>query len=75
MLHRMMPRTFHRWLYWLLFTLALLMPPVAISAQDSSEFIQQWQIAEIWKGDFDGMVERRRIRVLVVHNKLMFFFR
>ena len=74
MVHRMMRRTFHRWLYWLLFTLALLMPPVAISAEDSSEFIQQWQIAEIWKGDFDGMVERRRIRVLVVHNKLMFFF-
>jgi len=70
----MLLRTFHRWLFLLLFTLALLMPPVAIAAEDSSEFIQQWQIAEKWKGDFDGMVERRRIRVLVAHNKLLFFF-
>jgi membrane-bound lytic murein transglycosylase MltF len=50
------------------------MPPVAIGVEDSSEFIQQWQIDEKWQGDFDGMVERRRIRVLVAHNKLMFFF-
>lgn len=26
-----------------------------------------------WKGDFDGMVERRLIRVLVVNNKMQFF--
>jgi membrane-bound lytic murein transglycosylase MltF len=26
-----------------------------------------------WTGDFDGMTERRLIRVLVVHNKMMFF--
>jgi membrane-bound lytic murein transglycosylase MltF len=70
----MMRRTFHRWLYLLLFTLALLMPPVAIATEDSSEFIQQWQIDQKWKGDFDGMVERREIRVLVAHNKLLFFF-
>ena len=74
MVYHMLLRTFHRWLFLLLFTLALLMPPVAIAAEDSSEFIQQWQIAEKWKGDFDGMVERRRIRVLVAHNKLLFFF-
>ncbi len=30
--------------------------------------------AEKWTGDFDGMVERRLIRVLVVHNKMTFFF-
>jgi len=70
----MIHRTFHLWLGWLYIAVALLVPPVAISAEDSSEFIQQWQIAEKWKGDFDGMVERRRIRVLVVHNKLLFFF-
>ena len=73
MVHRMMYRTSHRWLYLLPFTLALLMPPVAIAAEDSSEFIQQWQIDQKWKGDFDGMVERRKIRVLVAHNKLLFF--
>lgn len=29
---------------------------------------------ETWTGDFDGMLERRVIRVLVVYNKMMFFF-
>ena len=29
---------------------------------------------ERWSGDLDGMIERRTIRVLVVHNKMMFFF-
>ena len=28
---------------------------------------------ERWTGDFDGMTERRMIRVLVVHNKMSFF--
>lgn len=27
-----------------------------------------------WKGDFDGMVERRHIRVLIAHNPMMYFF-
>ena len=30
-------------------------------------------LSEKWKGDFDGMAERRLIRVLVVYNKMMFF--
>ena len=29
--------------------------------------------AEVWKGDFDEMLERRRIRALVVNNKLQYF--
>ncbi len=36
--------------------------------------MQQWQLDKAWKGDFDGMVERRKIRVLVVDNPLLFFF-
>jgi hypothetical protein len=64
----------HRWLCRLLFTGALLMPLAAIGADDPDAFIQQWQIDEAWTGDLDGMVERRKIRVLVAHNKLMFFF-
>lgn len=28
---------------------------------------------ERWTGDFDGMLDRRMIRVLVVHNKMTFF--
>jgi membrane-bound lytic murein transglycosylase MltF len=67
-------QTLSRWLCWSFIAVALLMPPVAISAEDSSEFIQQWQLDEKWKGDFDGMVERRKIRVLVAHSKLFFFF-
>ena len=30
-------------------------------------------VTEKWTGDFDGMTERRMIRVLVVHNKMSFF--
>jgi len=70
----MIHRTLRRWLCWLFIAVALLIPPVAISAEDSDAFIQQWQIDQKWKGDFDGMVERRKLRVLVAHNKLMFFF-
>ena len=44
------------------------------NSTDTEDFIQQWQIDEKWTGDFDAMVERRRIRVLVVPNKMMFFF-
>jgi membrane-bound lytic murein transglycosylase MltF len=64
----------HRWLCRLLFTGALLLPLAAIGADDPDAFIQQWQIDEAWTGDLDGMIERRKIRVLVAHNKLMFFF-
>ncbi len=28
---------------------------------------------ELWSGDFEGMLERREIRVLVVYNKIMYF--
>ncbi len=45
-----------------------------VHSEESEDFIQQWQIDKPWKGDYDGMVERHLIRVLVVHNKMMFFF-
>jgi membrane-bound lytic murein transglycosylase MltF len=71
-------RTLRPWLCGWFIAIALMVPPVAISAEDSAEdpdaFIQQWQINKKWNGDFDGMVERRKIRVLVAHNQLMFFF-
>ena len=66
--------TCDRWLSCLLFALLLLIPLAAISSDDTNEFIEQWQVDEKWQGDFDGMVERRKIRVLVSHNQLMFFF-
>ena len=31
-------------------------------------------VDEKWTGDFEGMTQRRLIRVLVVYNKMMFFF-
>jgi membrane-bound lytic murein transglycosylase MltF len=63
----------HRWLRSLLLMVTLLIPPAAVCSDDADVFMQQWQIDEKWTGDFDDMVERRKIRVLVAHNKLMFF--
>jgi membrane-bound lytic murein transglycosylase MltF len=50
--------------------LSLVFPAVSSAAggEDSVPVLQ-----EKWTGDFDGMTERRMIRVLVVHNKMMFF--
>jgi membrane-bound lytic murein transglycosylase MltF len=31
------------------------------------------KLNEVWTGDFDGMVKRRVIRALVVHNKMLYF--
>jgi membrane-bound lytic murein transglycosylase MltF len=45
-----------------------------IYADEIKNFVEQWQIENKWVGDFDGMVERRIIRVLVVYNKMGFFF-
>ena len=59
---------------WLLLAMAILMCPADVRPEETDDFIQQWQIDKQWTGDFDGMVKRRKIRVLVVHNKMMFFF-
>jgi membrane-bound lytic murein transglycosylase MltF len=67
------PLALLRWLCGLLFTGALLMPLAVAGSDDADTFMQQWQIDEKWTGNFAGMVERRKIRVLVAHNKLMFF--
>jgi len=58
----------------LLFATAMLIYPTDVRPDETDDFIQQWQIDKQWTGDFDGMVKRRMIRVLVVHNKMMFFF-
>jgi membrane-bound lytic murein transglycosylase MltF len=69
-----MGRTLRRCLRGLLFAVALLAPLTATSSSDDPDsFLREWQIDEKWTGDFDGMVERRKIRVLVAHNKLLFF--
>ncbi len=58
----------------LLYAMAFCLYPVAVQADQTSDFSQQWQLNKQWHGDFDAMVENRLIRVLVVHNKMMFFF-
>ena len=61
-------------IHLLLLTAAILISPAVIATDSSDDFMEQWQLNKAWKGDFDGMVERRKIRVLVVDNPLLFFF-
>ncbi len=42
-------------------------------SEKNQEEFGHLSLDKIWKGDFDGMVERRLIRVLVVFNKMGFF--
>ena len=43
-------------------------------AENKEQTLQHLFLNKKWKGDFDGMVERRLIRVLVVTNNMEFFF-
>lgn len=63
-----------QWTLWLLLAAVTTIRPAGALASEDQDVIQRWQIDRQWIGDFDGMVERRLIRVLVVHNKMMFFF-
>jgi len=45
-----------------------------VYADKIKDFVEKWEPDKKWIGDFDGMDERRIIRVLVVHSKLGFFF-
>jgi membrane-bound lytic murein transglycosylase MltF len=47
--------------------------PVLCFASQDKEAYGDPQLAEQWSGDYDGMVERRVIRVLVVPNKMLYF--
>ena len=49
---------------------SLLLPGTTL-AQSSADKVRQ--MAGVWVGDFDGMLERYRIRVLVVQSKTFFF--
>jgi membrane-bound lytic murein transglycosylase MltF len=49
--------------------------PEALAAQVPAEpELEEWPGTERWTGDFDGMLERRLIRVAVPYNKIFFFF-
>ena len=43
------------------------------SADEVEEGFGDLHLKEQWSGDFDGMVKRKVIRVLVVHNKMLYF--
>ena len=58
---------------WLLSCLLLFCSSLAIGASEAEDGIGDLSLAEQWSGDFDGMVERRVIRVLVVQNKMHYF--
>ena len=52
--------------------LLLVAPGLAWANEPEPEF-GDLNLEEQWSGDYDGMVERRVIRVLVVPNKMLFF--
>lgn len=52
----------------------MLISPAGFAADEIETFAQQWQQEDTWLGDFDGMKKRRLIRVLVAHNRMLFFF-
>ncbi len=49
---------------------------VTAHTESESESGQAYEVElnKAWIGDFDGMVERGFVRILVVYNKIMFFF-
>lgn len=46
----------------------------SMAAEQRVQFSEQWKLDEPWTGDYDGMKERRIIRVLVAYSKIGFFF-
>ena len=56
----------------LIFCLVLVCSSSVCSASEVEEDFGDLSLAEQWSGDFDGMVGRR-VRVLVVHNKMFYF--
>lgn len=57
---------------FVLAALALVLSAVTAGAQESPADKAR-RMVETWSGDFDGMVERHRIRALVPYNKIMYF--
>ena len=57
------------WIVWLALSMALLFPPENICASQDETL----ELIQTWTGDYDGMVSRRQVRVLVVPNKMFYF--
>ena len=62
-----------RRLRFLLCSLLALLFPAATASDEIAEKHVRLSIEDTWVGDFDGMVDRRLIRVLVVYNKMLYF--
>ena len=56
----------------LFFSLMLLVNIPGFASETDSGF-DDLHLKEQWSGDFDGMAKRKVIRVLVVHNKMLYF--
>ena len=59
------------WLTVICFVIFVFMPSIPFAHADEVKKILK--LNEVWIGDFDGMVKRRVIRALVVHNKMLYF--
>lgn len=59
------------WLTVICFVIFVFMPSIPFAHAD--EVNKMLKLNEVWTGDFDAMAERRVIRALVVHNKMLYF--
>lgn len=59
------------WLTVICFVIFVFMPSIPFAHAD--EVKKMLKLNEVRTGDFDGMVTRRVIRALVVHNKMLYF--
>ena len=76
-----MGRVFCCWLIWLAYGLPVWaaeapvdkLPPAQLSAQEESEVdAMVLPVPQAWVGDFDGMRERRMVRILVPYSKTFY---
>jgi len=61
-----------RWILVFLLVCSLAAAGLAVHGNEAQQVGVQ-EIKRTWTGDFDGMAERRTIRVLVVYNKMFYF--
>lgn len=61
----------HKFIVGFILTGSLLTPLINIAQVDNVALVEDVQ--KKWTGDFDGMIERRKLRVLVVYNKTLYF--
>jgi membrane-bound lytic murein transglycosylase MltF len=57
------------WIFWAALWMILAFPTADLYAEQDEKV----ELIKTWTGDYDGMVERRQVRVLVVPNKMYYF--